>query len=81
MTCTATSTMNVGPKAGGAYPWTLTLTATSNTNPFRLEGYATARGNDQQYVQLPGLFASMVSLGARKQSLRLRSCHCLCLLP
>jgi hypothetical protein len=67
-TVTAQADMTIVPKpanykAGTPIPYTLTLTAKSDTGWFSPTGYATARGGDPQYISSPGVFGGMLSLG------------------
>jgi hypothetical protein len=67
-TVTAQADMTIGPKpanfvVGTPIPYSLKLTAKSNTDWFSPDGYATAKGGDPQFISSPGVFGGMFSIG------------------
>jgi hypothetical protein len=67
-TVTAQADMTIGPKPNGfvigtPIPYSLTLTAKSNTDPFSPDGYATASGKDPQFIDTAGVFGGTLSIG------------------
>lgn len=67
-TVTAQADMTIGKKpanfkVGTPVPYSLKLTAKSNTDLFSPDGYATATGDDPQIIDAAGIFSGMLSIG------------------
>ncbi len=68
-TVTAQADMTIGAKPAGfvagvtAIPYTLVLTAKSDTGIFSPDGIATATGGDPQFITSPGVFGGTPSIG------------------